>query len=138
MSDLRRTGLTLLAALLALSLAGLPAAAKKHRKRHGFGTQVTLTHPSDAQFAGRVSSKLKGCRKQRVVNLFYTDPATGQRQPLGVDRTNKKGRYEMDLPKPAFAGTYQTQVPKVSKRGSLLCRAGKSNAVTVPTVPLTP
>lgn len=125
----------LLVGLLALSLAGLPAAAKKRR---GFGTHVKLSHPSDTQFAGRVSSKLKGCRKQRVVNLFYTDPATGQRQPLGVDRTNKKGRYKLDLSAPAFGGTYQTQVPKVSKRGSLLCRAGKSNAVTVPTVPLTP
>jgi hypothetical protein len=138
MSHFRRTGLTVLAALLALSLAGLPAAAKKHKKRDVFATRVTLTHPSDTQFAGRVSSKLEGCRKQRVVNLFYTDPATGQRQPLGVDRTNKKGRYEMDLSKPAFGGTYQTQVTKVSKRGSLLCRAGKSNALTVPTVPLTP
>ena len=124
-----------LALAFALSLCWAPAGAAKHR---GFKTKVTLSHPSDTQFAGRVSSKLKGCRKQRVVNLFYTDPVTGQRQPLGVDRTNKKGRYEMDLSRPAFGGTYQTQVPKVSKRKSLLCRAGKSNVVTVPTVPLTP
>lgn len=108
------------------------------KKRRGWATQVTLTHPSDAQFAGRVSSRLKGCRSQRLVNLYYTDPATGQTQPLGVDRTTKKGRYQIDLSKPAFGGTYQTLAPKVSKRGSLLCRAGKSNVVTVPTVPLTP
>ena len=128
-----------LALVLAVSLSWATAdASKKHKKHLGFNTGVTVTHPSDTQFAGRVSSKLKGCRKQRLVNLFYTDPATGQTQPLAVDRTNKKGRYRMDLSKSPFGGTYYAQAPKVKKRRVQLCRAGKSNSIVVPVVPLTP
>jgi hypothetical protein len=123
-----------LALVLGLSWASV-GAAKKHR---GFKTKVTLSHPSDSQFAGRVSSKLKGCRKQRLVNLYYTDPATGQTQPLAVDRTNKSGRYQMDLSKAAFGGSYYAQVPKVKKGGGKRCRAGKSKKKVVPVVPLTP
>ena len=127
---------TLLALALVLSLCWASAgAAKRHR---GFKTRVTLSHPSDTQFTGRVSSKLKACRKQRLVNLFYTDPTTGQTQPLAVDRTNKKGRFRMDLSKSAFGGSYYAQAPKVKKGGVQRCRAGKSKKKVVPTVPLTP
>ena len=121
---------------LVLALCWAPVgAANKHR---GFKTKVTLSHPSDSEFAGRVSSKLKGCRKQRLVNLYYTDPTTGQKQPLAVDRTNKKGRFKMDLSKAAFGGSYYAQAPKVKKGGTQQCRAGKSKKKVVPVVPLTP
>jgi hypothetical protein len=135
----KRTALIALAVVVAVGLcAGLAGAEKRDKKGRGWGTKVTLTHPADAQFAGKVSSKLAACVDQRLVNLYYTDPATGQTQPLAVDRTNKRGQYQMNLPRPAFGGTYQAQAPKVSKRGSLLCRAGRSNIVAVPVVPLTP
>lgn len=122
---------------LVLSVCWAPAAASK-KKHRGIKTSVTLKHPSDSEFTGSVKSRLSGCRKQRLVNLNYTDPTTGQTQPLAVDRTNKKGKFRMDLSKAAFGGTYRAQAPKVKKRGTQLCRAGKSKGIVVPTVPLTP
>ena len=112
--------------------------AKKRHKKRGYATRVTLTHPSDTQFTGRVSSKLKACRNQRLVTVYYTDPFTGQIQPVSVQRTNKSGRYQVDLTHPAYGGNYQAKAPKVSKRRTRLCRAGASNVLTVPTVPQVP
>jgi hypothetical protein len=136
----KRTGIALLGLALALALAlslcwATVGAAKKHR---GIKTSVTLKHPSDTQFSGSVKSRLSGCRKQRLVNLYYIDPTTGQTQPLAVDRTNKKGKYRMDLSKSPFGGKYYAQAPKVKKRGVQQCRAGKSKKVVIPTAPLTP
>jgi hypothetical protein len=137
-TSLKRIGIVLLAVVLGFSLSGTLAGAKKRHKRPGFGTKVTLTHPSETQFAGSVRSKLKGCRNQRLVNVYYTDPFTGQTQPISVQRTKKFGKYRVDLPHPAYGGTYQTVAPKVRKRGTLLCRAGKSNLVIVPPAPQVP
>jgi hypothetical protein len=137
MASLKKAGPVLIALVLALSLAAIPADGKK-RKRKPVGTQVTLTHPSEQQFAGVVRSKRYTCHNQRLVNLFYTDPVTGQTQPLSVQRSDKSGNYRVDLPKPVYGGTYHAEVPKVSKRGSLLCRAGQSNAIAVVGAPLTP
>jgi hypothetical protein len=134
---LRRAGVVLIVLALALGLGGALAGAKKHKKR-GFGTGVTLSHPSDREFTGRVSSKLKGCRAQRLVTLYYTDPSTFQTQPLSVQRTTKKGNYRVDLTQSAYGGSYRAQVPKVSKGRGRLCRAGRSNVLNVGVVPPAP
>lgn len=135
----RRAGIVVLVVVLAVGLcAALADGKKKRKKRRPVGTQVTLTHPSEAQFTGTVTSKRFACRNQRLVNVYYTDPSTAQTRPLAVERTDTLGNYQVDLVKPAFGGTYLAQAPSVSERGSLLCRAGESNPVVVPVVPLTP
>jgi hypothetical protein len=138
MEALRRTTVALLVAVLALCICGGLATATKRHKKRGYGTRVTLVHPSETQFSGTVSSRLKGCRNQRLVTVYYTDPYIGQTQSISVQRTDKFGKYHVDLTHPAYGGNYQARAPKVSKRGTLLCRAGVSSALTVPTVPPVP
>jgi hypothetical protein len=114
MEVLRRAGVALLVVVLALGLGAAVAGAKKKHKRKGhvWGSKVTLTHPSGTRFGGKVDSSLAACRKHRLVNVFYTDPGTGTTSLLSVQRTDGKGRYEVNLPKPAFAGAYQAQATK--------------------------
>ena len=132
MVALRRVATLLLAAVVVLALAATASGAKRG------GTKVTLTHPNNSRFAGRVKSNRKVCRTQRLVTLYYTDPFTGQRQPLSVQRTKGKGRYRVDLPQPAYGGRYQARVTKVTKRGRKVCRGGRSRVLTVIGVPPSP
>src|SRR4051794_22300146 len=99
MGAMRRAGIVLLVVVLAIGL-GVAAAdgKKKHKKAKKWPSQVTLSHPTDTQFTGVVSSKLDACRDTRLIGLYYTDAVTGQTQPLSVQRTNGKGHYQVDLP----------------------------------------
>lgn len=131
---LRRAGVVLIVAALGLGIEGAVAGAKKHK----WPSHVSLTHPSSTVFTGAVTSKFKACRSQRLVTLYYTDPTTGQTQPLSVQRTDKFGKYRVDLTQPAYGGNYQAQVPRVSKQRINICRAGQSNVVAVAGVPPAP
>jgi len=108
---LRRAGVVLIVALLALGLGGALAGAKKKHKRKGhvWGAKITLAHPSATQFTGTVDSNLAACRDQRLVNVFYTDTASGTTTLLSVQRADGKGRYEVNLTQPAYPGVYQAQ-----------------------------
>src|SRR4051794_15643419 len=108
MGWVRRAGILMTVMAVALGLGGVAAGAKKkHKKAHAWGSKVTITHPATNQFAGAVRSKLKGCRRDRVVTLTYTDPQNGRTSPLSVQRTDGKGRYQVVLPKDAFSGNYR-------------------------------
>jgi hypothetical protein len=128
---LRRAGVGLIVAVLALGLGGaLAGAKKKHRKKaHVWGSKVTLSHPSPTQFEGRVESNLTACFKSRLVTVFYTDPSSGNTALLSVQRTDGKGRYRVDLEHTAFAGAYQVQAAKQKTRArkrKQTCRAADS------------
>ena len=135
MGALRRAGIVLVVAVLAIGLSGAVAGAKKkHKKVRKWGSGVTLTHPSSTVFSGQVSSKLKACRKNPEVVLYYTDPITFQTQPLAVEHTNGKGHYEVDLASPAYPGTYQTQLIKrriKAMHAPQICRGAQSAPFTV-------
>ena len=135
MPVLRRAGILIVVALLVFGLAGTLAVAKKKKKKiHHWPSQVTITHPTETQFAGVTSSKFKDCRKSRVIGLYYTDPNTGQTQPLSVQRTDGNGRYQVDLPKPAYAGTYQVQLitRKIrAMKAPQICNGAQSPVITV-------
>jgi hypothetical protein len=114
---LRRAGVVLIAAVLVFGLGGaLASAKKKHKKRHVWGSKVTLTHPSPTQFAGRVDSNLAACSKGRLVTVFYTDQSSGNTALLSVQRTDGKGRYRVNLTHSAFTGAYQVQAAKEKTR----------------------
>jgi hypothetical protein len=130
MMVLRRAGVVLIVALLALGLGGALAGAKKHKKRKGnvWGSKVTLAHPSPTRLTGSVDSKLAACSKGRLVNVFYTDP-TGNSALLSVQRADGKGRYEVNLTQPAYPGVYQAQAAKErlrARRAPQTCRAADS------------
>jgi hypothetical protein len=113
MMVVRRAGVVLVVAVLALGLGGTVAGAKKHkRKGHVWGSKITLAHPAPTQFNGKVDSTLEACRKHRLVNVFYTDPDSATTSLLSVQRTDGKGRYEVNLPQNAFRGAYQAQEVK--------------------------
>jgi hypothetical protein len=135
MGWVRRAGILLVVAALALgSLGAVAGAKKKHRKGHSWASKVTLTHPSSTQFTGVVSSNLKACRGSRVVTVFYTDSNTGQTSPLSVQRTDNSGGYQVTLTTPAYAGRYQVQVDQRkirARKAPQTCKGAESATVEV-------
>src|SRR4029077_4140801 len=105
MAWVRRAGILLTVLVVALGLGGAAAGAKKKHKKKGeaWASQVTLGHPATTQFNGAVDSKLDACRSSRVVTLFYTDPNNGLTSLLSVQRTDGRAKYQVVLPKDAFA-----------------------------------
>ena len=99
-------------AVLALGLGGAVAGAKKKhsKKGHVWASKLALAHPSPTGFSGKVDASLAACRKHRLVNVFYTDPGSSTTTLLSVQRTDGKGRYEINLPQAAFPGAYQAQL----------------------------
>ena len=122
----------LIIVVVAFGLSGAVAGAKK--KNHKWPSQVTLTHPSSTQFAGKVTSRLAACRDSRLVTLYYTDPITLQTQPLSVQRTDKAGHYQVDLTTPAYPGSYRVQLSKQRIRAlkaPQTCKGAQSSVVAV-------
>ena len=127
---LRRAGVVLIIALLAVGLGGAIAGAKKKHKRKGhvWGSKITLQHPSATRFKGTVDSSLAACFKGRLVNLFYTDPR-GNSAILSVQRADGKGRWSVDLTQAAYPGVYQAQAAKErirAKKAPQTCKAANS------------
>jgi len=122
--------------------AALAGAKKKKKKKHPtWGSQITITHPSDTEFDGTVSSKFNPCRDSRLVTLFYTDPFTAQTQPLSVQRTTSKGNYQVVLPQPAYGGSYHVEVSQQNvrhKKVTNTCKGATSPSIDVQGPPLTP
>jgi hypothetical protein len=136
MAWVRRAGILFVVLVVALGLGGTTAGAKKKHKKKGkgWGSKVTLTKASSTQFKGVLRSKLGPCRRSRVVTLFYTDPNTGQRSPLSVQRTDGKGGYQVSLTTPAYPGTYQVEaaVRKIrAMKAPQTCQGATSAAITV-------
>src|SRR6266481_1862359 len=119
MGWVRRAGILSLVLVLALGLGGAVAGAKKKKhknKGQAWASEVTLAHPSSAEFSGVVDSKLGACVDSRVVTLTYADPNTGQTSPLSVQRTDGSGHFQVTLTTPAYAGTYRVLVEERSIR----------------------
>jgi hypothetical protein len=131
MMAVRRAGVVLIVAVLALGLGGaLAGAKKKHKKRKGhvWGSKITLAHPSPTRFTGTVDSNLTACFKGRLVNVFYTDQ-TGNSALLSVQRADGKGRYEVNLTQAAYPGVYQAQAAQErlrARKAPQTCRAADS------------
>jgi hypothetical protein len=136
MGWVRRAGILVVVAALALGSLGAVAGAKKKHKKKGqsWASQVTLAHPSSTQFTGVVTSKLKACRGSRVVTVSYTDPSTGQTSPLSVQRTDNAGGYQVTLSTPAYAGTYRVRVDQRkirARKAPQTCKGAESTTVGV-------
>lgn len=120
---------------------GAADAGKKHQRKRGWRTTASLTQASSTRFTGKVTSKLGACVGKRVVTLYYTNPNTLQTQPLSVHRTGGKGKFQVDLTKPAFTGSYYAAVSrrKVRAQGAKqTCKAGQSHALAVQGQPIAP
>ncbi|MFI5026687.1 MAG: hypothetical protein ACHQCI_08070 [Solirubrobacterales bacterium] len=137
-----RAAAVALVLVIALGMATVAADAKtKHHGKRGWHTSSSLSQNSSTRFTGKVSSKLGKCIAKRVVTLYYTDPSTLQTQPLSVHRTGGKGKFQIDLVKPAFTGSYYAAVAqrKVRAHGAKqTCKAGQSRTLAVQGQPLAP
>jgi hypothetical protein len=133
MSIRRLFFLTAVVALAAILVIAGPAAAakKKKRKKHPntFATNATLTFVGGAFFNGDVTSKRAECEQGRLVTLTYFDPTGVPPTPIGVERTNSKGRATFNVSPFAYPGTYQVTVApdKHRIRGRIItCRQTES------------
>jgi hypothetical protein len=125
----RRAGILTVAIALAIGLLVTPGTAKKRHKR--WASSVTLSHPSPSRFSGTVRSKLGECRRARLVAVYYTDPTTGWTQPISVQRAQRDGSYQVSLPNPAYAGSYQAIIIKQRIRAKQTCKQARSGPVEV-------
>ena len=146
---MRRIGVLAVVAALAVTLAGgtlgggvgSVAVAKKHKKHKKkkpkpvrWASQLTLSLTTPTHFEGTVSSKLGACRNQRYVIVYFGDPDSGEVKPLSVQRTDAGGHYQVDLPKPAFRGSYAAQVAEErikANKAPQICEYASSPSVTV-------
>jgi hypothetical protein len=124
-------------ALVAVLVIGGPATAAKKKKRkkpNTVATNATLTFVGGAFFNGDVTSKRAECEQGRLVTLTYFDPTGVPATPIGVEKTNSKGRATFDLSPFAYPGTYQLTVApdkhKINGR-IITCRATESPKVPV-------
>jgi hypothetical protein len=128
---LRRVGVICVVLVLALGLGGALAGAKKHhkkRKAHHWPSKITLRHPSQTQFSGKVDSPFAACFRGRLVNVFYTD-TSGNTALLAVDRADGKGRYSISLTQAPYPGAYQAQAAQErirAQKAPQICRADSS------------
>lgn len=115
----------------AVGLAALIAAGGASEALAGGGIKTTakLTSVEPDGAKGKVSSKKAKCKRGRKVKLFYDVSKSGINDPsakdpkIGTDKTNKRGKFEIE--QPLSAGTYYVKVA-AKKAGKKKCRAAKS------------
>ena len=115
-----RSRTKLLAAVVAVLSVGLPATAGADQDTKQVKTEVRLLEVNRTtfmEFTGKIGSQ-KPCVGDRLVTLWYMPSEGSPAQKLGTDRTNKKGRFDIDLSSPAVMGFYAAAVKKATEDGN--------------------
>jgi hypothetical protein len=120
--DMRRIGLTAIAAAVLALVAGPTAAGA-----NSYPTQVKIDVGGPTGAEGHVTSPLAKCRSGRRVSLWVEDPTTGNLVEIDSTTTTPKGDWVViaDL----FAGEYIAKVEskKVKAKGKQhTCKGGRS------------
>ena len=103
----------LIVAVLALGLGGaLAGAKKKHKKRHVWGSKVTLAHPSPTQFAGSGRLEPGGLLQGAPGDRLLHGPEQRKHGAALGSADGRQGPLRVDLTHAAFAGSYQAQAAK--------------------------
>jgi hypothetical protein len=92
------------------------------------------TEASQTEFKGKLASTKGKCVKQRKVKLIRKHD--GNKQTLGTDKTNGKGKWDISLSGVAKVGKYYAQVKKKSlgtngAGDKQVCLAEKSGKLNV-------
>ena len=126
--------LALVAMISALAMGALSADAAKVKK---YNTQVTINFVGGTygdKFNGKVKSPNKKCRKGRTVVVKRNE--SGSDPKIGTDKSNKKGKWEVDVGGLAPAGKYYAIAKKknLGKKNGVkqICKKARSKSVTVP------
>src|SRR4051812_27915102 len=105
----RIAAIVLIAALVVAAIGGGFAAASTKK----FPTKVTINFsgsPYGDSFFGKVKSQKKKCKKGRKVTVFRQKPGTDAK--FGSDKSNNKGKYNVDPGKNAASGNYYSKAKK--------------------------
>ena len=119
---MRNKGIRISAALALVAMLALvaPASAGPAVKSTLKIKQLSATGAS-----GKLVSKQAKCEKRRKVALKFSGEYTPVR--VGTDKTNRKGRWSIDLTNADEGFYYATTAPV--KRGSVKCRGAESKSV---------
>src|SRR4029453_2779323 len=104
------------------------------------GGSISITTVGSSAFGGKVKSSRRFCRAKRLVVVKRDKP--GKDPIIGRDRTNRKGRYLVDLPGPV-TGTFYAQATRKLNSVSgprVVCRRleTKRRTITPPPPPPPP
>lgn len=72
---------------------------------------------------GKVKSPEPKCERGRKVKLFYEVPG-GNEQKVGTDKTNRKGKFDIEAS--LFAGAYYVKISKKKINKKKTCKRAKS------------
>lgn len=93
-----------------------------------YKSRVTIREPKPGNYRGRVISDKAACERRRLVTVF-ADPDDGPPVPLSEDRTDRRGRWEIE---PIIGEEYYATV-KRARKGSgesrYTCRGDRSRSI---------
>lgn len=116
------------ATMLAVLAGGVVAGGSGAVAGESYTSRVTIREPKPGNYRGRVISDKAACERRRLVTVF-ADPDDGPPVPLSEDRTDRRGRWEIE---PIIGEEYYATV-KRARKGSgesrYTCRGDRSPSI---------
>ena len=109
-----------------MALCGSAGAAKPKAK-----SEISYANefgPEEFIHKGRVRSESEKCVRNRIVTLYNEQNPS---QPIGTDKTNRKGRYRIVLGQDSLAGDYFTRAARKPKP-RIVCKRARSESEGLP------
>ena len=109
--------------------AGLAASALADVDK--VGGSITINTAASNAFAGKVKSSRRFCFRNRLVVLKRDTP--GKDPIIGRDRTNRKGRYRIELPGPVTGAFYARATRKLNivSGNGIVCRRLQTRVIHI-------
>jgi hypothetical protein len=124
---MKRAGILGLALVIALSLAGAPAHAKKKKVRVASEVTLEFVAFNDYAFLGEVISAKPRCERKRTVTVSYVGP--GDPFTFGTTTTADDGSWRIPADGKILIGDYQATVSKRKirkKHKIIVCKPAES------------
>jgi hypothetical protein len=95
------------------------------------GGHISLNTGATGVFKGKVKSSRKFCFRNRLVVLKRSTP--GKDRTIGRDRTNRRGRYRIDLGHPVTGNFYAraTRKIRIISGNGIVCRPIQSSVIHI-------
>jgi hypothetical protein len=95
------------------------------------GGSISINTAASNDFAGKVKSQRRFCRRNRLVVLKRRRP--GRDPIIGRDRTNRRGRYRIDLPNPVTGDFYARATRKLNivSGNGVVCRPIETSVIHI-------
>jgi hypothetical protein len=95
------------------------------------GGSISINTAGSSAFAGKVKSKRRFCFRNRLVVVKRDTP--GKDPIIGRDRTNRRGRYRVELPGPVTGAFYAraTRKIKIVSGNGIVCRPLQTSVIHI-------